>query len=125
LGHIRGHAHFKEEQEDPYLREQVEYGLDLDDIQKARAYENARRNFAEHGRKAKKGKDLGRRPGGYQDDEKLEEETGDIHGEPSSKIRRKKDRHPKQLFGWRPDHPRDTPGMRDPRTLENLLYGYE
>ncbi len=69
----------------PDLRKQVEYGLDLDDIQKARAYEDARRNFAEHGRKAEIGKELGRRPRGHQDDEKLKEETGDVHSRALSK----------------------------------------
>jgi hypothetical protein len=39
--------------------------------------------------------------------------------------KKKKDHHPNQLLGWRPDHPRGTPGMRDPRTLGSLSYGYE
>jgi hypothetical protein len=127
LGHIRIHAYFKEEQEDPYLREQVEDGLDLDDIQKTGAYENAHRYFAEHGRKAKIGEDLGRRPGGHEDDEKLKQETEDIHERALFKKERRKRKAATQIsyLGGGPTIPAALRGMRKPRTLENILCDYE
>jgi hypothetical protein len=127
LGHIRVHAHFKEEQEDPYLREQVEDGLDLDDIQKAWAYENAHRYFAQHGRETKTGEDLGCRPGGHEDDEKLKQETEDIHERALFKKARRKRKAATQIsyLGGGPTIPAALRGMRKPRTLENISCGYE
>jgi hypothetical protein len=125
LGHIRVHAHFKEEQEDPYLREQVEDGLDLNDIQKAWAYENAHRDFAQHGRETKISEDLGCRPGGHEDDEKLEQETENIHERALFKKARRKRKAATQIsyLGGGPTIPAALRGMRKPRTLENISCG--